>query len=495
LPRLPISRPPTAGEALRGGLIALFAGTLAACGGHAASPAIPLGPPGGSIAQPQVGPQGKIKHIVIVVQENRSFDNLFHGFKGANYATTGTYLDPNTGEAHTIPLKGVSFAANWELCHQYTDAVTDVDGGKMDNFDHKSGCNPDSQQLHLIYSYVLPAQTAKYFKLAESYVLGDDFFEDQLDASYVAHQYLIAAQAGTVINTPNAIPWGCDAPKGTTVQLTDDGKPTKLVFPCFTYTTLADELDAKNITWRYYAPGSPVTNHPGYIWSAYDAINGIRNGADWATNVVSPQCQVLTDAAAGNLPAVTWVVPDLTNSDHPLSKSVTGPAWVTAIVNAIGKSTLWDSTAVFVVWDDWGGFYDHVAPPTSPAVGADWDGPGMRVPIIAISPYAKQAAIDHTEHSFSSILKSVESLYVLHSMTKRDTDAKSLFADTSMFDFAQAPRKFTAFPNTYTCNPNQHEAPDTDFAPPGTPGQPINPGLVKNPNPNGNSGAGADSDG
>jgi phospholipase C len=447
------SGPRTPGSfAVACGLVAGLA--LAGCGGHAMVPSGALNPMdpqtqtllGGPGAIPDVtGPAGHIKHVVIIVQENRSFDNLFHGFAGANYATQG--LNHNGQE---LPLKPTPINGKTDLCHDYADAVADVDNGKMDDFDHCAGT--------LAYTYVEPAQTKLYFTMAKQYVLADNFFSSQLDASYVGHQYLIAAGAGNAENIPTTVPWGCGAPKGTTIGIANStGKIVKRVFPCFTYETLATQLDAKKKTWSYYAPTYSNAGGGG-IWSAYQAINPIFNGPDWTKNVISPQCQVLTDAAAGNLPTVTWVVPNLLDSDHVGGDSTTGPKWVASIVNAIGKNTtLWDSTAIFVTWDDWGGFYDHVAPPT-----VDWDGLGMRVPLIAISPFAKQAYISHSQYEFSSLLKSVEGWLGLKTMTARDAKAAAVWSD--MFDFTKPARPFTPLAvGAYKCTPEAAMAPpDSD---------------------------------
>jgi phospholipase C len=447
------------------GLAAALGATLASCGGHAATaPAVPLGSTAsnasgsrGSLV-PDASEKGKIKHIVIIVQENRSFDNIFKGLKGANYATQG--LDSN-GKVHK--LTPISFASSDpDLCHDTADARADVDGGKMDGW---LACTRGNKLD--AYTYVKSSETKLYFDMAKQYVVGDDFFSSQLDGSYVAHQYLIAAQAGMAINTPSSIPWGCDAPTGTTVQLVDsNGNPTQKVFPCFSYNTLAKELDTQHDTWKDYSPGSSDVS--GYLWSAYNAVQYIRQGADWSTNVISPQCQVLADAAAGNLPTVTWVTPNLPDSDHPSSLSKTGPNWVAAVVNAIGQSSLWSSTAIFITWDDWGGFYDHVPPPTianDPA--ADWFGPGIRAPLIAISPYAKQGTVTHTQYEFADILRSTESLLGLRAMTVRDKDAAGFWKDTTMFDFTQSPRAFTPFSNSgYTCSAQHSGPPDNDYGVP-----------------------------
>ena len=451
----------TVGRAIvRLSLIASLGALAAGCGGHAGSPALPAGPGAATAAReanPDAGAAGKIKHIVILIQENRSFDNLFHGYKGADYATSG-----KDSKGHTVPLKPISLADAWDLKHSHQNAIDDVDGGAMDGFDL-----PGDPEAH-VYSYVQAAQTKKLFTIGHQYGISDAFFSSQLDDSYIAHQYLIAAYAGQAINFPSIPPWGCDANSASRIQLVDShGHNTKTVFPCFEYNTLAKEIDAKGLGWRYYAPSSIPS---GYIWSAYDAIDYIRNGPDWTANVKSPECQFLTDAAAGDLPEVTWVVPDTPDSDHPNSQSLTGPAWVTAVVNAVGKSSLWSSTAIFVVWDDWGGFYDHVPPPV-----VDWDGEGIRVPFMAISPYSKVNGISHGPGSpnfyeFSSIVKTVEGLFGLSTMSKTTRDAntkvKALFSDTALFDFTQTPRTFKPLANAgYNCT-GTPGPPDTDFGGP-----------------------------
>jgi phospholipase C len=147
---------------------------------------------------------------------------------------------------------------------------------------------------------------------------------------------------------------------------------------------MADLLDAKGISWRYYAPGA---GDEFSILSAFQAIRHIRFGPDWASHVITPESTVLTDIQNGQLAQVTWIVPALARSDHPHSASNEGPDWVGSIVNAIGASKYWNSTAIFVSWDDWGGWYDHVPPPQVDAMGL-----GFRVPFIVVSPYARRSS-------------------------------------------------------------------------------------------------------
>ena len=377
--------------------------------------------------------RGVIKHVVIIVQENRSFDNLFHGFPGADTVQSGS-----THDGRTIALQPQALENGVDLGHFHTSFTSAYDRGRMDGFDlegewaiGKNGYSETSTTSTRPYSYVPQSEVQPYWTLAQSYTLADRMFESNSGPSFPAHQYLIAGQSNDADEVPLGA-WGCDAAPTTTVPVIQaDGTDAMGPFPCFTYTTLADEMDARNISWRYYAPSVGVE---GYVWSAFDAIRQTRFGADWAANVISPETTVLTDAAAGNVANVTWVVPNQTNSDHPLGASNTGPQWVASVVNAIGSSPQWSSTAIFVLWDDWGGFYDHVAPRSVDVMGY-----GMRVPLMVVSPYAKRGYVSHVTHEFGSILKFAEETFDLPSLGTRDAISDD-FADC--FDFSQMPSAF-----------------------------------------------------
>jgi phospholipase C len=176
---------------------------------------------------------------------------------------------------------------------------------------------------------------------------------------------------------------------------------------------------------------------------AYQAIKHIYTGPDWKKDMISPPQQILTDVANGNLRSVSWVTPSWTNSDHSGSGSNTGPSWVTSVVNAIGESQYWDSTAIFVFWDDYGGWYDPVPQPY-----ADIDGLGMRVPMLVISPYARHGRVSHVQYEHGSILKFVEDTFGLGRLTKVDTRANSPARDC--FNFLQSPRPFVPITAPYS---------------------------------------------
>jgi phospholipase C len=374
----------------------------------------------------QPGTIAKINHIVIIVQENRSFDNLFDGFPHAHSSPRGKL--PNGGSTALVPI---SLTATYDISHAFQDAKMAYDRGKMDGFAYEYSGNGMSQYSHPQYGYVPRKEVTPYWDLAHSYVLDDRMFASQLDGSYVAHQYLIAGWAGGAYNYPAVEPWGCDAPSGNAIGLLNQiGQPIGMTVPCFSYKTIADELDAKGIAWRYYSPKTGL----GYAWNAFDAVSQIRRGPDWKDDVVTPETRILQDVAKGRLANVTWVVPSMPLSDHTGSGSKRGPSWVASVVNAIGKSSLWSSTAIFVTWDDWGGWYDDVAPPQ-----LDYGGLGFRVPMICISPFAKADYVDHTRYEFGSLLRFIELRFGLPSLGRTDARAE---APLNCFNFGQQPRAF-----------------------------------------------------
>ncbi len=290
-------------------------------------------------------------------------------------------------------------------------------------------------------------------------MLADRTFPTEFGPSFTAHLDLIAGNADlrpgeSEVDFPTRLPWGCDAPVGTETytlsraRVVHSGGP----FPCFTqFRTMADTLDAAGVSWRYYSP-YVKGSLGGEAWTEFDAIDAVRHGPDWK-NVVWPETTVLHDVHDGRLAGVTWVIPDLKNSDHGGSGSNTGPSWVASVVNTIGRSRFWDSTAIVVLWDDWGGWYDDAAPPQ-----LDFRGLGIRVPCIVISPYARIAQgakagyISHTQYEFASALKFVEQAFSLPPLgTESDgyTDSRANSLIDS-FDFSQKPRRFVPAPQPYS---------------------------------------------
>jgi len=385
-------------------------------------------------------PAHLIQHVIIVIQENRSVDNLFNGFPGADTVRFGKRHDGSVVRLHPVSLNDPV-----DVDHARQTFLNSYDGGKMDGFD-TIGTLPKKANGDYPYAFVPRSETKPYWALARTFTCADETFESVGGPSFPAHQYLIAGQSGTAVDNPtrtasNEFWWGCDSPKDVTVALLGPtGADGRKVFPCFDYTTLAELLDQHEISWRSYAP---VSNDLGSIWSAFDAIKHIRYGGHWTRNVTTPQTRILTDIAAGTLPAVSWVSPDFRSSDHSqygiggqalMARTDLGPQWVASIANALGRSNSWETTALIVVWDDWGGWYDHVAPPQLDAMGL-----GFRVPMIIISPYARRGYVSHQRHEFGSILRFTEKAFGLPEIGAGDRRSDDL---SDCFDFSQKPAAY-----------------------------------------------------
>ena len=399
-----------------------------------------------------------IKHIVIIMQENRSFDNLFNGFPGADTVASGMSF------GKTIQLQPIPFEQGTDVDHSHIGWWADWDNGAMDGFTHPQGTYPIP---NLPYAYVPQTETVPYWTLAKQFTLGDRMFQSNTGPSFVAHQYMIAGQSGETSENPdNADIWGCDSPASTRIPLIGpNGTDLPGIYPCLDYQTMADLLDAKGVTWRYYAPGITTTNNgiqtyaSGFVWSAYQAIRHIIFGPDWNANVISPNTKVLTDIANGQLAQVTWITPAASYSDHAgAGLTAEGPDWVASVTNAIGASRFWNSTAIFITWDDWGGWYDHVNPPQVDNMGL-----GFRVPLIIVSPFARAGYISHVPHEFSSFLKYTEEVFNLPSLGTRDVMADD-FADC--FNYSQTPQPYNKVPVVFSADhfitSKDSSAPDDD---------------------------------
>jgi phospholipase C len=385
---------------------------VAGCGSNTTPP-----PPGG-------GGINQIQHIVFIIKENHTFDNYFGTYPGANGATSGTL---STGQ--TIPLGHTPDCCTCDPGHNWTDAHTAVDGGKMDGFNLIPSCTLANQNnIPLPYTQLQQQDIPNYFAYANNFVLADNMFSSIESSSFPNHLYTVAAQSGGAINIPDQNgTWGCDSDATTRVQIMDSSGKLSAQFPCFNFQTLADSLQAANISWRSYAPGA---GQSGYIWSAFDAIKQIRETSLWNSNVVS-DTQFTADAINGDLPAVSWLVTSQANSEHPPYGICAGENWTVQQINAIMQGPDWNSTAIFLTWDDFGGFYDHVPPPNLDVYGL-----GPRVPLLIISPFAKKGYVSHTQYEFSSILKFIELRFGLSPLTPRDSEANDM---TDSFDFTQPP--------------------------------------------------------
>jgi phospholipase C len=402
---------------------------------------------------------GKITHVVYIVQENRSFDNLFQGYPGAD---TVAYGKDSLGRR--IKLEPVSLSRDYEIDHSADAMFTACNGAgsmpgtdcRMNGFNHEeSSGGPENPQ----YVYVPHGESKPYFDMAHEWVVADKMFQSQLDESFVAHQYVIAAQAHSTVNLPSVF-WGCGGGKYNIIATIGASREIgPYVKPCFNYKTLGDELDEAKLSWRFYA--SRYGRHgsdAGAEWSAYQAVKHIYYGPDWKKDVISPDWKFITDVRAGKLASFTWITPICSDSDHVNCGGGHGPSWVAALVNTVGRSKFWNSTAIFVQWDDWGGLYDHVPPPY-----ADYDGLGFRVPLLVISPYAKRDHVSHVQYETASVLKFAEELFGLDQLAAADRRATSPAGDC--FDFERPPRKFVKIeaplaPRFFIRQPDEYQAPD-----------------------------------
>jgi phospholipase C len=409
-----------------------------------------------------------IQHVVVIFQENRTPDNLFQDSvliaRGADIAQQG-----KNSSGETIALAPIDLGTagpspqNYDLSHAHSAFVVMYDGGKMDGA-NKIACAPAAhcppkEHPNPQFMYVTQSDVTPYFAMAEQYTFGDRMFQTNQGPSFPAHQFIYGGtsaptESSRLFASENPVrPAGCIASSKTTVTMIDpagneSAQPGQ--YPCFEHQTLSDLLDAKVVSWRYYAPSA------GSIWTAPDAIQHICKpesvggrltctGPDWSGSVVIPQTQVLTDIANGQLAQVSWVIPDGASSDHAVATDGSGPSWVSSIVNAVGNGQYWANTAIIITWDDWGGWYDHVAPKVIDD-GVSWGSGyvyGFRVPLIVVSPYAKAKYISHTAHDFGSILKYIETTFSLNSLGYADAYADDL---SDCFNMTQSPISFQTIP-------------------------------------------------
>ena len=432
----------------------ILVAALAGMAGCNSSNAITVPPPTGP-------PSGKITHVVVMIQENRSFDNIFAGFPGANAPLEGacTPAPDCKNSSHTIPLRSVTLENGvglnqgkdidhshngWEIeCNATASNVCQMDGFNKIRF----GESGEGRLAHSYpYAYIDRSESKPYWNLAKQYTLADAMFFDETASSFIAHQMIISGTVQVksgewVTDQPLTPPWGCDSVPGDNAPLLHaDGTIHGSIFPCFKWATIADLLDAKKVSWLDYVDvnPNPYGDFSGGVWDGFRAIKKIFHGPDWKTNISSPNTNIFRDIKSGKLPSVSYVIPTLYDSDHPASGCNGGPWWVTKVVNAIGTSQYWKNTAVILLWDDWGGWYDN-APPTitNPSTL------GFRVPMIVISPYAKPHNIAHTQYDFGSILQYIEQTFNLGSLGTDDSSATSM---EDVFNYSQVPNKFAAAP-------------------------------------------------
>ena len=423
------------------------------------------------------------QHIVVIVQENRTPDNLFQGLCSPPYGSakscsatpsssqydiqTANWLD-NTSPTGVTQPGTIELANQYDLNHAH-NAFT----GMCDLNPSTGVCKMDGAATVLCGGTCLPQPQFRYvmnalgmlnpyLELATQYGWANYMFQTNQGPSFPAHQFLFggtsapsaaddAAGIFAAENGAGSSDVGCAAAAGTTVDVINpSGAENSKIYPCFEHQTMADILPPA-ITWRYYAPSA------GSIWTAPNAISHICGstgqggkcaGTEWTSNVDLTPANVLRDIANCKLRSVSWVIPSGQNSDHANVNDGGGPSWVASIVNAIGDSTkcdantgYWKNTAIFITWDDWGGWYDHEPPTILPAPEGDYQY-GFRVPLIVVSAYTPAAFIDNERHDFGSILRFIENNFGITEGALNFADARAKNDLTGFFSLAKSPRSF-----------------------------------------------------
>lgn len=356
-----------------------------------------------------VGIKTPIDHIVTIFLENHTFDNLFGTYPGVNGLGENVSLQVSPNSSETAEPFHLSSTSTPDLNHSPATAVEAYDGGKMDGFVY-------AENSSLTMGYYDNRDIPYFWDYASRFVLCDNYFSSVIGPSLPNHLYLVAGQSEGMIDNLNQY--------------------------CFSAPLIMDELESRGISWRYYVASDTTTAE---VWNPLPSCASFQNNASRLKNVVSVD-QFLSDLNSGNLANVVWIIPSGENSEHPPNDIVTGEQYVVSLINSIMQSKYWESTTIFLTWDDYGGWYDHVAPPQ-----VDSYGYGFRVPCLVISPYAKEGFIDNTQYDHTSILKFIETVFSLPPLAQRDAAANDMFG---AFYFSQQPREPLVLPGKYV--PNQY---------------------------------------
>jgi phospholipase C len=418
----------------------------------------------------------KIRHVVVIMQENRSFDDYFGTFPGADGIPM---VDGQPSVCVPDPQKGGCQKPfvdhnddNGGGPHGAPEARKDIDGGKMDGFvataeSAQKGCsdpnNPNCQIGPLdVMGYHTQSDIPNYWSYAQHFVLQDHMFEPVASWSLPVHLFEVSEWSAecTVRNDPSSCTNAIQTPGPKPPQNTKKHPAGSPGTPIYAWTDLTYLLHRQHVSWGYYVvagtepdctnaaalscvPGQQNAKTPG-IWNPLPYFDTV-NHDDQVGNIRSVN-SFYTAAQHGQLPAVSWVVPSGQVSEHPPSSVSGGQSYVTSLVNAVMNSPDWDSTAIFVAWDDWGGLYDNVVPPV-----VDQNGYGLRVPALVISPYAKTGYIDHQTLSFDAYAKFIEDDFLGGQRLDPKTDGRpdprpdvrenaSILGDlVNDFDFTQTP--------------------------------------------------------
>ncbi len=362
-------------------------------------------------------PATPVQHLVVLLQENHSFDNYFGTYPGADGLPAGTKMpvDPkNPGAGYVTPWH-IGNSTITDLSHSAATYHDQYDNGKMDAF--VSALNSRNQDGKLAMGYYDASDIPYYWNLAGNFVLFDHFFSSAKDGSFANHMYWVAG-----------IP-----------PVTQKGQ--KLSDMLANMPTIFDRLQAAGVSWKFYVQnydptltyrnlGTSGNRASQVIWVPLLNFDRFIDDPSLSSHIVDLS-QYFVDLQNGTLPSVAYVIPSGA-SEHPPSSLKTGQTFVKTLIQELMRSSVWDSSAFLLAYDDWGGWYDHVLPPQ-----VDQYGYGPRVPAILVSPYAKKGYIDSTVLDFTSTLKFIEQNWGVASLAQRDANANNFL---SAFDFSQAPR-------------------------------------------------------
>jgi phospholipase C len=391
-----------------------------------------------------------IDHVFIIVKENHTLDNYFGNFPGANGSLVAT-----TSSGTTVALTQYTSTIDYPGSNGWTTAHADYNGGQMNAFDaNEGGSFPYLSILNGLVSgpfttYTPPSGQPDgpikyYWQLAQAGVLCDNYFTSVMGPSTPNHMFTFAAQCGGCVSN-------VDTTNDTFTVIDANGQLqshpnhfTAQEVP----TSLANELEKVGLTWRYYdeSVGNSILN--GLVETlennsaSIKCLDVVTALPDYSQCYVSTAASLNTDfaplLAQGQVGNVTWIKPMALMCEHPALGPVDeGTQWTRGVVNQIGQSQYWDHCAILITWDDYGGWYDHVAPPQVDQLGL-----GFRVPCLVISPYAKKGVVDHTQFEHASLCKFAETVFNLPAMSTRDAASEDM---TDAFDFTQTPRPFSDF--------------------------------------------------
>jgi phospholipase C len=436
------------------------------------------------------------QHVIVIVQENRTPDNLFYELCRPPYGSASSCSTTPTGSQYDIQTRNwldktsstgitqpaaVALASAYDPDHTHASFLSTCDlnaagACKMDGAalgGCTGTCPADAQ-----FTYVPNSKGIlnPYLDLATQYGWSNYMFQTNQGPSFPAHQFLFGGTSAPsasddaigTFTSENVFPEvastvaGCIAAATTTVELITPAGEKQKIYPCFEHETLSDLLSAAGISWKYYTPGASS------IWTAPNAIDhicepskptgGVCEGAEWTSDVVLIPKQVLTDIADCKLQGVSWVIPSGGNSDHPKTNDGGGPSWVASIVNSIGNNpkcadgeVYWDNTAILITWDDWGGWYDHEPPTFLAQPQGDYQY-GFRVPFIAVSAYTGAGYVSNIREDFGSILRFIEQNFGIEEGALDFADARSTTDLAEFFNLTQVPRVFAPIPAPLDAN-------------------------------------------